>query len=607
MENKKDKNILPEKIFMLLDEKSDNPEKHWFHKKENHYETIKFLTGNQYKKSFEDIKKHLSSENSKSSYSYPNDVIKKERERKAKKKMLHVKSHYQNLPSYNGYKWFGFENGKHLFKKKEAKGYSEIKASETDLTNGNIEFMTEHGLSNNKMKSGGNFDEAMSNLHKKVTGEETKATSKNKIKIHLNADDRFLIKQKLNNEFGKNSSEYYFDKNEITTYSIKSESKIERTLSALKSHYSYEKNKKDSADYQVVFALSKVVRFEEGANIELGGTSDSSEDMSAPTLGGTMSSSMKHGGTITNLKPKDIIFVDKFNNKEFVIKKIFKNKDNETCYSGNFIGEKKEHEFILSEKDKYSKGSNVDSASYYQAEYCDIQGGHGALGASSKDFEKEYKEAISLYNREKKAGELGKSTEYIGVSGDGDKFAIIYIEKRYIDNMRASDFKEKSSYEAWMKVAKKVLETGKPQKGSYVSKKDKVNKYMSSHSVKATEKAKETNWIDSLTDDEKHLVRSLESRRQGVKLNEKEFNAIKKEDVKTCIEERKKAGSLSEKGEELSISILNKIQLRKSKEASKVLQLMDEDYSYIEALKKVLNDNKNIDKKKLEEELSDYI
>lgn len=69
--------------------------------------------------------------------------------------MAHPKSYYQNLPSYSGYKWVGFDKGKHIFQKKEAKGYSVIEALESDLTNGNIEFMAEHGLTNTNKKAEG--------------------------------------------------------------------------------------------------------------------------------------------------------------------------------------------------------------------------------------------------------------------------------------------------------------------------------------------------------------------------------------------------------------------------------------------------------------------
>jgi hypothetical protein len=76
-------------------------------------------------------------------------------------KMKNEKSYYQELPSYSGYKWTGFDKGKHIFQKKEQKGYSVIEALESDLTNGNIEFMAKHGLSNmnKKAKGGGVGDE----------------------------------------------------------------------------------------------------------------------------------------------------------------------------------------------------------------------------------------------------------------------------------------------------------------------------------------------------------------------------------------------------------------------------------------------------------------
>lgn len=46
---------------------------------------------------------------------------------------------------------------------------------------------------------------------------------------------------------------------------------------------------------------------------------------------------------------------------------------------------------------------------------------------------------------------------------------------------------------------------------------------------------------------------------------------------------------------------------KKSKACSKVLNLMDNDYSYSKALKKVLQEDKRLSKAKLEKELSIYI
>jgi hypothetical protein len=47
--------------------------------------------------------------------------------------------------------------------------------------------------------------------------------------------------------------------------------------------------------------------------------------------------------------------------------------------------------------------------------------------------------------------------------------------------------------------------------------------------------------------------------------------------------------------------------MAKSKAAAKVLKLMDNDYSYQKALKKVLSEDKRLSKKNLEIELNKYI
>ena len=46
----------------------------------------------------------------------------------------------------NGYKCFYFSKGIAHFKKQDGKGYWVIKCTEAQLHNGDIEFMTEHGL-----------------------------------------------------------------------------------------------------------------------------------------------------------------------------------------------------------------------------------------------------------------------------------------------------------------------------------------------------------------------------------------------------------------------------------------------------------------------------
>lgn len=75
----------------------------------------------------------------------------------------------------------------------------------------------------------------------------------------LKSEDRNFIKDELITLFGKKSDEYFFDKNEITVYSVASEVKVVRILNGLR-NYNYEKNKKDTVDYQVVFTLSKSLK-----------------------------------------------------------------------------------------------------------------------------------------------------------------------------------------------------------------------------------------------------------------------------------------------------------------------------------------------------------
>ena len=57
----------------------------------------------------------------------------------------------------------------------------------------------------------------------------------------------------------------------------------------------------------------------------------------------------------------------------------------------------------------------------------------------------------------------------------------------------------------------------------------------------------------------------------------------------------------------MGLILLVMAKAKKSKECSKVLQLMDKDYSYSEALKKVISEDKRLSKKKLEKELDTYI
>lgn len=58
--------------------------------------------------------------------------------------------------------------------------------------------------------------------------------------------------------------------------------------------------------------------------------------------------------------------------------------------------------------------------------------------------------------------------EYVGVTGDGDKFAIMYVTQWYIDYIASIPcFKDDKAREAWNKAAKECLETGNTVIGNY--------------------------------------------------------------------------------------------------------------------------------------------
>ena len=60
--------------------------------------------------------------------------------------MLHFdKSKYMDL-EFNGYKWFGFDNGFHMFSKRVGDLYATIEATQWHIDNGDIEFMAKHDL-----------------------------------------------------------------------------------------------------------------------------------------------------------------------------------------------------------------------------------------------------------------------------------------------------------------------------------------------------------------------------------------------------------------------------------------------------------------------------
>lgn len=117
-----------------------------------------------------------------------------------------------------------------------------------------------------------------------------------------------------------------------------------------------------------------------------------------------------------------------------------------------------------------------ESTEMYSTEYYDRIGEHGEINHSTS-FDKQVSEAERLLRDESKKGELGKSTLYIGVSGQGNKFAIIYLHPDYLKNrLNAFDFKTPSDHKAWSDAAKEYLKTKKMVVGYYPGVKTKDDK-----------------------------------------------------------------------------------------------------------------------------------
>lgn len=112
------------------------------------------------------------------------------------------------------------------------------------------------------------------------------------------------------------------------------------------------------------------------------------------------------------------------------------------------------------------QGGQVKNPKYW-ADYESFSDGSGELpGSTSSEFNVAYRDAMAFKQKEKKAGQLDDYS-YMGVNGEGDRFAIVHATKDYINSLRDFHFKSADNYKVYKEVAEKCLETGKPQKGSY--------------------------------------------------------------------------------------------------------------------------------------------
>ena len=117
-------------------------------------------------------------------------------------------------------------------------------------------------------------------------------------------------------------------------------------------------------------------------------------------------------------------------------------------------------------KEEAKKILEADIPDYHQVEYYAEFGEHGDMG-DYPNFNTAYKKAVDLYNKEKKQNKLDKLW-YIGVSGNTDDFAVVYVTQDYLNKVVGRySFSDTKAYNNFVKVAKQVLKTGKPIKGKY--------------------------------------------------------------------------------------------------------------------------------------------
>ena len=108
----------------------------------------------------------------------------------------------------------------------------------------------------------------------------------------------------------------------------------------------------------------------------------------------------------------------------------------------------------------------IEQMVYYQASFYAWIGQHENLNVFDQDFNKIHRDALKFYKEQKKTKRLSE-LGYIGVDGTGDEFSVIYVTQKYIDMVDVKWFQNSTAFERWMKVAKNVLKTGKPEIGSF--------------------------------------------------------------------------------------------------------------------------------------------
>lgn len=104
---------------------------------------------------------------------------------------------------------------------------------------------------------------------------------------------------------------------------------------------------------------------------------------------------------------------------------------------------------------------------WYIAEYYSNKTGHGEY-KTDQNFDNVLKLAVKRKSDEESSGNLDTEIEYIGVTGNGIDFAIIYVTKNYLTKvLHPGDFKTKKDYQIFLKAGLKSIKSEKPVTGQF--------------------------------------------------------------------------------------------------------------------------------------------
>lgn len=110
---------------------------------------------------------------------------------------------------------------------------------------------------------------------------------------------------------------------------------------------------------------------------------------------------------------------------------------------------------------------NENTGTWYVAEYYSNKTGHGEYGGDT-NFDNALKLAIKRYTEEENSGDTEEDIEYIGVTGDGTDFAVVFATERYLKKvLHPGDFKTKNDYRVFLKAGLQVTKKNKPMKGRF--------------------------------------------------------------------------------------------------------------------------------------------